>query len=746
MNMMQVASRVALALVSAIMVPGTVCADSNTRKMSPYVRQAALAARSAATRSDGSADASRIVAFVQADSRQADSLFAVTDSRVYDRQGDIYIVSVPTTVLETLAASQHVRRIEASAPCTLTMDTTTVITGAAKAHDGYGLPQAYTGSGVVMGIVDVGFDLTCPNFYDTDMDTYRISAFWDQLDSDTAGSALAVGRDYTGYEAVKAKGRSTDGEIQTHGTHTLGIAAGGGAGSAYKGMAYGTDICAVSNAITSDIALINPADLYLYTSAVDALAFKYIFDYADNREMPCVASFSEGYHLGYTADDSLFAEYLASLTGEGHIIVASAGNESYYLRYLPKAADEDSAGTFVCASSVAAVMYVSADGPVDIGFTCYGAETESCAIASRECVADSSMMFVLPFPASGLSYTVNVLRYPSAFIPTDTIYEVYVSGTVPLGSDDATPADDGTCPMALTLAGEGVTAALWSGDNARFINALADERWSGAVEGYNVLAPACFPGVIAVGATIHRTGYTSSEGVYIEDSQEGRTDGVRAVYSSMGPAYGDRIKPDVMAPGTNVISSYSSWYLAANTDTTYDYMNVALYDYDGRTYAWTSNKGTSMSAPVVAGAIALWLEACPTLTPDDVMETIAATSRQPEDELLYPNNEYGYGEIDAHAGLMRLLGMADIDGVSVRQAEGVAVWYADGCLHIRLDRDADGPLYVRMYSLSGWLALDTRIPSCAGTDISLPMPALQSGVYAVQLAGCRDGSALVRVQ
>jgi hypothetical protein len=43
------------------------------------------------------------------------------------------------------------------------------------------------------------------------------------------------------------------------------------------------------------------------------------------------------------------------------------------------------------------------------------------------------------------------------------------------------------------------------------------------------------------------------------------------------------------------------------------------------------------------------------------MEAIAATSRQPDSVLSYPNNYYGYGEIDAEAGLQYLFNKYGIE-------------------------------------------------------------------------------------
>ena len=45
----------------------------------------------------------------------------------------------------------------------------------------------------------------------------------------------------------------------------------------------------------------------------------------------------------------------------------------------------------------------------------------------------------------------------------------------------------------------------------------------------------------------------------------------------------------------------------------------------------------SMSSPVVAGAIALWLQAYPRLTPQDCLEVFRKTCTQYDTSLSYPN-------------------------------------------------------------------------------------------------------------
>lgn len=82
-----------------------------------------------------------------------------------------------------------------------------------------------------------------------------------------------------------------------------------------------------------------------------------------------------------------------------------------------------------------------------------------------------------------------------------------------------------------------------------------------------------------------------------------------------------------------------------------DFIPNADYSYNNTTYRWLSLTGTSMSTPAVTGIVAQWLQLCPTLTPEQVLDVIKNTSVQDQAGVTYPNNTYGYGCIDALAGL-----------------------------------------------------------------------------------------------
>ena len=103
-----------------------------------------------------------------------------------------------------------------------------------------------------------------------------------------------------------------------------------------------------------------------------------------------------------------------------------------------------------------------------------------------------------------------------------------------------------------------------------------------------------------------------------------RLDGGVTSFSSPGPTADGRIKPDVCAPGQDV-------FLADPADD------------DGYLHA----SGTSFSTPLTAGVAALLLERLPTLTPIQVRDALRASG----DHAAAPDNDYGWGVIDALAAL-----------------------------------------------------------------------------------------------
>ncbi|MFH1861493.1 MAG: S8 family serine peptidase [bacterium] len=121
----------------------------------------------------------------------------------------------------------------------------------------------------------------------------------------------------------------------------------------------------------------------------------------------------------------------------------------------------------------------------------------------------------------------------------------------------------------------------------------------------HIIAPADADSVISVGAV--------------------NASGEIASFSSPGPTYDDRIKPEVCARGVN------TWCATPWSGTT-GYYGIG---------------GTSLATPLVGGACALILEAHPEWTPIRVRMALMATASRSAN----PDNDYGWGIINVMAAI-----------------------------------------------------------------------------------------------
>ena len=146
-----------------------------------------------------------------------------------------------------------------------------------------------------------------------------------------------------------------------------------------------------------------------------------------------------------------------------------------------------------------------------------------------------------------------------------------------------------------------------------------------------ITAPGNDPSVITVGAL-------DTNGTAI------RSDDAIARFSSRGPTMYDHIiKPDLVAPGRNVVSAEASGSLLAAQ---YPERHVTGSGANG----YIQLSGSSMSAGVVSGAVALLLERRPKLGPADARIVLQATSS-------FLNSE---GLVTSGAGSLNALAAAEL--------------------------------------------------------------------------------------
>ena len=156
-------------------------------------------------------------------------------------------------------------------------------------------------------------------------------------------------------------------------------------------------------------------------------------------------------------------------------------------------------------------------------------------------------------------------------------------------------------------------------------------------------APACTYTAISVAA--YAANYYTGNGTM--------AGGALANFSSVGPLINDTLKPDIAAPGIQVGSSMSSFTDASFTQ-------IAAVTFNGRTYPFARLSGTSMSSPVVAGVVALILDANPTLTSAQVKEIIKQTAREDNQTGVLPvtgDTHWGHGKINAYHAVQLALGV-----------------------------------------------------------------------------------------
>lgn len=650
----------------------------------------------------------KVCAFVRLRHASGVDLFTRQQCEVVARVGDILIVNIPVDALPILSESELIDRIETQLGGVVMNDVTRQWVNSTPLYEGQApLSQAYDGEGVLLGIVDGGFDISHPTFLSADGSHTRIVGFLDQFapDDETIGQTIPLGREYLTPDDIAAKQHSAD-VSGTHGTHCLGIAAGSGFGTPYAGAAYGADIYAVASKGV-------PLSL---CSANEVALMKHIFDYADSLQRPCVITYSVGFDYIDT-DAELFREAFGLLTGPGRIIVVAAGNSNTYATYVVKPASQANAGSTLFLQGGVGKVYLRSDG--NFRLKCISSKLNSIVYVK----VDSLVFDTNALP----DHPVDLGPYRMSLSREGTFYTFDVSSSI--------VSDDRVMMLIENREDEQSLVEMYTSMGNHFVDDLSyDGRFESAERSHNITMPACLPNIVTIGALNCREYYVNMAGDTIVGHAIKTPTGTLAVFSSVGPAFDGLTKPDAVTPGVNVISSGSSF---CTTDRSKAF--VSTTSLNNREYPWMAMSGTSMACPAAAGIIALWLQANPNLTPDDVKATFAATCMPPEADLEYPNNSYGYGLIDAYAGMLHVLGIdSSIPGVSTHQPALLHIRpNGDGTIHMQLDAAPRHTFTVRVYTVSGECVVNRQFESGA-LDYYLPF-SLPHAVYVIQVDSDEPG-------
>jgi len=582
--------------------------------------------------------------------------------------GSIATLRVPLSRLTEDFSYPGIEYIEVAEKIAPELDQAIKDIRADQVHQGVGLPQPYTGKGVIIGIVDWGFDYTHPMFYDTALQETRILASWDQVKQvGTPPAGFDHGAVYIGADELAVAQHDTVSPLTDyHGTHVAGIAGGSGGGTIYRGVGFESDL--LFSQMRNDV-----------TSAIDA--FQWMFDMAQAAGKRLVINNSWGNYRLFPLDGtSLMSQAIDAFSDLGVVFVFSAGNNGDINFHLKKTFNQDSLRT--------RVMGFNYGSDLDLWGQSVGLWGDAGhAFTAQVRILDAQNQELVRSP--GWS-TNAVAPYLDTFLIAgmDTIViHVTAEEAHPLnGRPQMTLDIRNTNPDLKTIlyaAAESGTVHAW---NTR-LTVYGIGNW-----GYGFTAPLSGYVLGDRNNGIGHPGVTSS----VITTAAHETNFTLTAFSSYGPRMDDVMKPDISAPGYQIISSFNS-FSATN------FTPVTTTMFQGREYEFVRLSGTSMSAPMVTGVVALLLEADPTLSAHDVKQILTENAR--EDNLtgtlpIQGHPRWGHGKLDALNALQGLGNTA----VSDQREPGFSIFPNPAGDILYTDKVLTGRESFRLMSLDGRLA------------------------------------------
>ncbi len=539
-------------------------------------------------------------------------------------------VKIPLQKLSCIQELKGLEYLEIAGKINPNLDKAIKDLRADSVHHGYGLPQGYTGKNVLIGVTDWGFDYTHPVFYDTLLQTNRIFAAWDQFKTNgPAPNGFSYGTEYATPSSLLAAGSDTSNiySYGTHGTHVAGIAGGAGANTAYRGVAYDAQFLFVTFLVDEGAVL--DAWQWMYQKALAA----------DKR---LVINMSWGlYHFGTLDGTSLLSQAIDAFSNLGVVFVNSGGNNGAVNFHLKKTFNND-----LLKSRIE--FYDYSANPNMWGQSIHAWGETGQAFENGLIITNSSNVLLAETPFYS---TATTSSYIDTFLVVnqDTIwYNISADAAHPLNGKPQMRLRVKNTNTALRVqlksqANAG-TVHYWN------VTELTNEvgNWgmdflaagAGTTAGDNqngISEPSCADQVISVAA--YATQYATNSGSLVG--------GALANFSSRGPRYDGAMKPDIAAPGVAIASAVSSF-----TDA--NYTSVGNTSFNNTTYHFAKFSGTSMASPMVAGVVALMLEANPYLSASQIKEIIMTTARQDNYTGVIPAGGsplWGAGKVNAYAAV-----------------------------------------------------------------------------------------------
>lgn len=594
--------------------------------------------------------------------------------------GKLVTALIPVDKIEEVATIATVKSVKAATMMRKSTNTARqktnvddVLTYSADAQAA-GLPNAFDGEGVVLGVIDTGIDFNHIAFKDKNGNSRIKKAY--------------VYNGTSAQEYTSISSNLTDDKAEDHGTHTSSTAGGSSV------TVSGTTVTVTDNHANATYGGMAPgADLYL--AGINGLSNTYlsnainkIVTYADNQGKPLVVSNSWGSQLGPHDGTGDVADIYNSLFGDSHpnrVALFAASNDG------GKSKDNEGGGyhihgTATSSNPLGAILRSATYTNTDAGYmysgiiaSAWARNTSTTKLGIKIFVLDAStgavktsVTMTSAGSVSGLSsyYSGSLYVYYDQVESDKTQVLLYSSNGITSRSTSTTTQNGSTYYTSnYTLAIQvypisGATSAeidVWGGSYGYFTNHLSTSgyNWTNGSDDMCVSDEATIANVISIGAYATKNG--GSNNSYTIGDIADFSSWATASASPTGLQY-----PWITAPGARLIAGVNHNHTTSVDNYSYygsNFNGDLVVNSSTNPYAYM--EGTSMATPTAAGIVALWLQASQNenaksewknLTVNKVKQLMALTAIHDGYTDSGANaSHFGNGKIDALAGIEEIL-------------------------------------------------------------------------------------------